>query len=323
MQEECYQNALALLDEKAEETRDSIQRLVDAGATQFLVFNSDDIGSNAFFAPRTESTPVGEIVSDPLARDLSLQYNALLHEKIIALQGSVNASVHWFDLFDVVEKIKLGQLSHSIGNVVESCMQSGVVTPPCSESTIDNYFYFDEVHWTTSAHRVIANEVLAQLETQQDFPPTIVSVATEVLDTHVEFSIVANDIDGSVATVDVEIMDTRFQGTQNPGGIWKASMHNLNYGAHPYRINVQDNAGNVSSIEGNVLVCIDDTIENHIAENRVYSLSSITYFFWWPTSKTTYYIMGSEQSLGSDISLNDTLSLYPSADGVYELCVGG
>lgn len=316
----CYADGLALLDTRAEETRVGIQRLIDAGATQFLVLNSDDIGSNGFFSPRTASTPQTEIVSEPLARDLSIRYSEILHGKITTFLNNAGVNVQWFDLFGTVEAIKNGQISHEIGNVVDPCIQGGNITSPCSESVMDDYFYFDEVHWTTAAHQVIASEILMQLEGEIQYLPLMNSITVVRDQGQINFHIVASDADGTIDAVQVEIGETHLDASSSDGLYWQTENIVLAPGEYFYTVSAFDNSGNVSSREDTFFVCIDASVDEHIQENRIYQVDTVTYFWWWAMTTTNYYLSGSDQLLGDGTSGEDRISLYPENNGDFQLC---
>jgi phospholipase/lecithinase/hemolysin len=121
----------------------NIQRLIDAGATQFIVPNLPPLG----LVPRLNGSPT---TSTP-ANQASALYNEVLGSGI-ALLREFNERRHvqiaQFDVFGLFDKVIAAPANYSLVNVTAS--SQGMAVDP------DTYLFWDDLHPTTHGHNILA-----------------------------------------------------------------------------------------------------------------------------------------------------------------------
>jgi phospholipase/lecithinase/hemolysin len=133
-----------------EETKD-IQRLVDAGATQFIVPNLPPLG----LVPRLNGSPATSIP----ATTASIVYNEFLEAGITLLKDfsfGKHLRFRQLDVFALFSKIVASPSSYSLANVTDSS-QGGYTIDP------DTYLFWDDLHPTTKGHEILAETAAALL----------------------------------------------------------------------------------------------------------------------------------------------------------------
>jgi phospholipase/lecithinase/hemolysin len=126
-----------------EETKD-IQRLVDAGATQFIVPNLPPLG----LVPRFNGSPTTSIP----ATTASIVYNEFLEAGLTLLNDfsfGKRLRFHRLDVFSLFNKIIASPSSYSLANVTASSQGAYTIDP-------DTYFFWDDLHPTTKGHQILA-----------------------------------------------------------------------------------------------------------------------------------------------------------------------
>ena len=126
-----------------EETKD-IQRLVDAGATQFIVPNLPPLG----LVPRLNGSPATSIP----ATTASIVYNEFLEAGLTLLKDfsfGKQLRFHQLDVFALYSKIVASPSSYSLANVTDTS-QGGYTIDP------DKYLFWDDLHPTTKGHEILA-----------------------------------------------------------------------------------------------------------------------------------------------------------------------
>jgi phospholipase/lecithinase/hemolysin len=126
-----------------EETKD-IQRLVDAGATQFIVPNLPPLG----LVPRFNGSPTTSIP----ATTASIVYNEFLQAGLTLLKDfsfRKRLSFQQLDVFALFSKIIASPSSYSLANVTASSQGSYTIDP-------DTYLFWDDLHPTTKGHQILA-----------------------------------------------------------------------------------------------------------------------------------------------------------------------
>ncbi len=122
----------------------NIQRLINAGATQFLVPNIPPVGSTPLFngSPKT-SIP---------ANAASILYNQLLAAGL-SLVRDVNFDKHLhlvqFDVFSLFNQVVASPAKYSLTNVIASAQGMATIDP-------DSYLFWDDLHPTTRGHNILA-----------------------------------------------------------------------------------------------------------------------------------------------------------------------
>jgi len=121
----------------------NIQRLIDAGATQFIVPNLPPLGSiprlNGSAATSVPATQAAALYNEVLTLGLGLirDFNARRHLQISEL-----------DTFSLFNQIIAAPANYSLANVTAS--SQGVPVDP------DTYLFWDDLHPTTHGHNILA-----------------------------------------------------------------------------------------------------------------------------------------------------------------------
>ncbi len=129
----------------------NIQRLIDAGATQFIVPNLPPLGAiprlNGSAATSTPATQASELFNEVLGAALPLlrDFNPEKHLQISEL-----------DVFTLFNQIIASPSTYSLVNVTAS--SQGVAVDP------DTYLFWDELHPTTRGHNILATMAAKVLE---------------------------------------------------------------------------------------------------------------------------------------------------------------
>ena len=149
-----------------EETKD-IQRLVDAGATQFIVPNLPPLG----LVPRLNGSPTTSIP----ATTASIVYNEFLEAGLTLLTDfsfGKRLRFHQLDVFSLFSKIVASPSSYSLANVTASSQGAYTIDP-------DTYLFWDDLHPTTKGHEILALTAAGLLtRTHGDSVPAV----TEAMD---------------------------------------------------------------------------------------------------------------------------------------------
>jgi outer membrane lipase/esterase len=133
-----------------EETKD-IQRLVDAGATQFIIPNLPPLG----LVPRLNGSPTTSIPGTTAC----IVYNEFLQAGLTLLKDfgvGKHLRFHQLDVFALFSKIVASPSSYSLANVTDSS-QGGYTIDP------DTYLFWDDLHPTTKGHQILAQTAAAIL----------------------------------------------------------------------------------------------------------------------------------------------------------------
>jgi len=137
---------------------EAFTKLLNIGATNFIVLTLPNIGISPFYNWR----PTAEI---ELATQLAAAYNLSL--KLTVNQLIVNkpqVSLYIFDLFEVIDDlINEGIFSNVTGSYMKLDEEYYII-PGETNGPPENYLFYDSVHPTTKAHeyfaKVVANRVI-------------------------------------------------------------------------------------------------------------------------------------------------------------------
>jgi phospholipase/lecithinase/hemolysin len=150
----------------------NIQRLIEAGATQFIVPNLPPLGA----VPRLNGSPTTSIP----ATEASILYNDTLKaglDIVLLFNARKHISLYQFDVFSLIDKIIASPKKYLLANVTDSS-QEMAVNP-------DTYLFWDDLHPTTRGHNILATtaikglapgEVWAKLEAYRLTVPAGVTV---------------------------------------------------------------------------------------------------------------------------------------------------
>jgi len=121
----------------------NIQRLIDAGATQFIVPNLPPLGS----IPRLNGSPTTSVP----ATEASALFNEVLG-LVLPLLKDFNPGKHVtiseLDVFSLFNQIIASPSTYSLTNVTAS--SQGIAVDP------DTYLFWDDLHPTTHGHNILA-----------------------------------------------------------------------------------------------------------------------------------------------------------------------
>jgi phospholipase/lecithinase/hemolysin len=137
----------------------NIQRLVDAGATQFIIPNLPPLGS----VPRLNGSPATSVP----ATEASELYNEVLSGGVDLLRFvdfEKHPQLSEMDVFSLFDQIVAAPSAYSLANVTMS--SQGMPVDP------DTYLFWDDLHPTTRGHNILAvtaSGILAQSSCWNDF----------------------------------------------------------------------------------------------------------------------------------------------------------
>ena len=122
----------------------NIQRLVQAGATQFIVPNLPPLGD----VPRLNTSPATmaagnqatKLYNDTLAAGLEL---------LLAFQHNPHLTVFQLDVFSLFKKVVKNAGNYGLENVTSMSQDDTSVDP-------DTYLFWDDLHPTTRGHNILA-----------------------------------------------------------------------------------------------------------------------------------------------------------------------
>ncbi len=121
----------------------NIQRLIDAGATQFIVPNLPPLG----LVPRLNGSSTTSIP----ATEASVLYNTVLGSGIALLyefNHDKRLQISQLDVFALFNKIVANPSDYSLENIADS--SQGMPVDP------DTYLFWDDLHPTTQGHHILA-----------------------------------------------------------------------------------------------------------------------------------------------------------------------
>jgi outer membrane lipase/esterase len=139
----------------------NIQRLVDAGATQFIVPNLPPLG----LVPRLNGSPTTSV---PATKAAEL-YNQVLAGGIAVVRDfnrGKHLTLEQLDVFALFNQIIAAPKSYSLVNVTDS--SQGMAVDP------DTYLFWDDLHPTTRGHNILATtaaKIIAQSECGEHSDP--------------------------------------------------------------------------------------------------------------------------------------------------------
>jgi phospholipase/lecithinase/hemolysin len=122
----------------------NIQRLIDAGATQFIIPNIPPLGATPLLngSPTTSipATAAAVLYNQALATALSILRDFNFDKRLHLVQ---------FDVFSLFNQVVASPAKYSLTNVTASAQGNAMIDP-------DTYLFWDDLHPTTSAHNILA-----------------------------------------------------------------------------------------------------------------------------------------------------------------------
>jgi phospholipase/lecithinase/hemolysin len=124
----------------------SINTLADAGARNFLVVNSPDLGSTPAFRT-TGNAALMTLLSQTFNTALENQLNTLTTAK-------PQLDIELFQLDDALNSLIANPIGSGLSNVTDACFTgTAVCTDPSS------YLFWDNLHPTTRTHQILAQQL--------------------------------------------------------------------------------------------------------------------------------------------------------------------
>lgn len=143
-----------IVNAAVKETLD-IQRLIEAGATQFLVLNLPPLG----LTPRLNGSPATALPATAAAA----LFNSYLATGLSVLHDFYpgrHIAVYQVDVFSLFNKIVAAPASFSLVNITAPSQGNFVVDP-------DTYLFWDDIHPTTRGHNLVADAALKAVASPQ------------------------------------------------------------------------------------------------------------------------------------------------------------
>jgi outer membrane lipase/esterase len=138
----------------------NIQRLIDAGATQFVIPNLPPLGST----PRLNTLPKDSVA----ATASSVLFNQILRTGVDVLHDfNFGRHLHFvqLDVFGLFNKIIASPSSYSLADATSSSQGIPTIDP-------DTYLFWDDLHPTTRGHNILAT-ILAGMITGKTAEPLL------------------------------------------------------------------------------------------------------------------------------------------------------
>ena len=143
-----------IVNAATQETLD-IQRLIEAGATQFLVLNLPPLG----LTPRLNGSPEASAAGTGAA----MLFNSWLGTGLSVLHDFYpgrHVRIFQVDVFSLFMKIAAAPASYSFTNITDVSRGNYAVDP-------DTYLFWDDIHPTTRGHNLLADAAIKALSTPQ------------------------------------------------------------------------------------------------------------------------------------------------------------
>jgi outer membrane lipase/esterase len=138
----------------------NIQRLIDAGATQFVIPNLPPLGST----PRLNGSPADSIA----ATAASVLFNQILRTGVDVLHDfNFGRHLHFvqLDVFSLFDKIIASPSRYSLADVTTSSQAITTIDP-------DTYLFWDDLHPTTRGHNILATTLAGMIAGKSAEPLT-------------------------------------------------------------------------------------------------------------------------------------------------------
>ena len=120
----------------------NVQRLIDAGATQFIVPNLPNLGA----IPRFNGSPVTSVP----AQKATVLYNSVLKAGVDVISlFNPGKKIVQFDVYGLITKVLASPATYGLVDVTDSSQGNYLINP-------DTYLFWDDLHPTTKGHNILA-----------------------------------------------------------------------------------------------------------------------------------------------------------------------
>jgi phospholipase/lecithinase/hemolysin len=133
----------------------NVQRLIQAGGTQFIVPNLPPLG----LLPRLNGSPATSIP----ATQASMLFNQVLADGLTIVQivnPNRKLQIAQLNVFSLFNEVTSSPSKYSLVNVTESSRGNGAVNP-------DTYLFWDDIHPTTRGHNIVADAAASILNAEK------------------------------------------------------------------------------------------------------------------------------------------------------------
>lgn len=142
----------------------AVTKLIGAGATDILVLNLPDLGSTPLF----NSDPV----ASAQARSITMAYNSYLAQALGGAAGIEGVHIYTLDVFGLLDNIVANPAAYGFDNVTGMKI--------ASPDSTDVFLFYDLIHPTTAAHRLLADAAMAAVAPVPE-PATVLLIGTGLL----------------------------------------------------------------------------------------------------------------------------------------------
>ncbi|MBF0378424.1 MAG: SGNH/GDSL hydrolase family protein [Desulfamplus sp.] len=147
--------------------QNGLANLIQAGASKFLVINLPDLGKSPKFNKNEATATAGT--------QIALVFNQALEQLLSGIESSyTNITIQRFDSFTLLSEIISNSSAFGFTNVVDRKLN--VADGSVSEGI---YLFWDDVHPTTFAHKIIAKEVAEIINCENCKVSTMPSVSND------------------------------------------------------------------------------------------------------------------------------------------------
>ncbi|WP_392534905.1 SGNH/GDSL hydrolase family protein [Nostoc sp. C117] len=143
---------------------DAIGLLASSGAKNILVFNLPDLGKIPLALATGQSNNLTALTND---------HNQKLAEELDKFSNNPNLNLISVDVSSVFNQIQANPGEFGFKNVTSPCVVGNFQTIISVCSQPNDYLFFDSVHPTTNAHKLIADAALAAIEAKSVPEPAI------------------------------------------------------------------------------------------------------------------------------------------------------
>lgn len=133
----------------------NMNALTTAGARRFLVVGAPDIA----LAPAVVNQGPAAVAA---ARTLTQGFNAGLDAVLDQFALNPVLDIRHFDFFALTERIAAQPEEFGLSNITDSCITPGVIAGALCANAND-YLFWDGIHPTRAAHRLVGEAVTIQL----------------------------------------------------------------------------------------------------------------------------------------------------------------
>ena len=132
-----------------------LNALIGAGARNIVVTGEADVGQ----IPRI--TELGNNALNALGSSLSQTVNTDFRNRTLAVAAATHLNIQFFDLLTFEHELLADAAANGFTNTSDPCLNEA--TGQRANPTCAGYLYFDRIHPTAAAHRLIGDAITAQV----------------------------------------------------------------------------------------------------------------------------------------------------------------